>query len=36
VDPNKICNKLVCGDCDYWWPVLIENGGYNWSCDTNL
>jgi len=26
VDPDKICNKLVCGDYDYWWPVLTENG----------
>jgi len=30
VDPDKICNKLVCGDYDYWWPVLTENGSPPW------
>jgi len=26
VNPNKICNKLICGDYDTWWPVVVENG----------
>jgi len=26
LDPNIICNKLLCGDYDYWWPVLTQKG----------
>jgi len=26
VNPNKICNKLVCDDYDTWWPVVVGNG----------
>jgi len=23
---NKICDKLICGYCDKWCPVVAENG----------
>jgi len=29
VNADKICNKLVSGDYDYWYPAVIAIPGLN-------